>query len=344
MSTSSPNVAERPPADEPSGEKSPTEERPSGLRVFASALAAMTTTALLSTLGVAGTIAGAAISSVITVLANFVYSTSLQRTADKVTSVTAAHRARLRQTRTGSHHVDPEARTDQLVDGTAAQDPAEPATIATAEPSDGTTTTQATAVEPGDIDPATAADADGAADTSALSRARAALRSVVDRVGWRKIVAAIAAVFLLILAVVTVVELAAGRTLTDVVRNQEGSGTSVFGGTTDEAPAEDIEPGPGDVPPTDPEPAETPGPAETPEPTQTPDTPSTPGPAEEQPAPPEQGPTAPPVEPPAPEPPAPAPPAPEPPGEGAPDPEAPPAPGAEPPPAPALVPEPTPAA
>jgi hypothetical protein len=52
---------------------------------------------------------------------------------------------------------------------------------------------------------------------------------VVRRRGWTTFAAACAGVFVGVLAVVTVVEMVAGRPLSDVVRGQSGSGTSVLG-------------------------------------------------------------------------------------------------------------------
>ncbi|MDR2379394.1 MAG: hypothetical protein LBD70_08235, partial [Bifidobacteriaceae bacterium] len=50
------------------------------IQVLASALAAVTSTVALSYLGVTGTILGAALASIITVVGNFIYSRSLART------------------------------------------------------------------------------------------------------------------------------------------------------------------------------------------------------------------------------------------------------------------------
>ena len=125
----------------------------SATQILASALAAVTATFAASYLGVAGTVIGAGVASVLTVVGNAVYSHSLQRVA-RMAPPPAAHRP--------------------------AQVPAE-------------------------------------------HPARPSRRS------WAMIAAASAGVFVGVLAMVTVVELAAGRPLSDVVRGRSGTGTSVLG-------------------------------------------------------------------------------------------------------------------
>lgn len=252
----------------------PPAERPSTLRIVASALAAMTTTFLLSTLGVAGTIVGAAIASVVTVLANFVYVSSLSRTADRVAATVPIQKARSRfETRQTT--VLPPVDDD------------------------------ATSSRPAQVQPAP--------DLSASQRTGVPHRAA-GRLGWRRIAGASGVLFLLVLAGVTVVELTAGKPLTDVVRQQEGSGTSLFGspsGSTAPALPAEVDPGAvevGEQPPAE-DPVEDPATAPT-----TPEEPT------EQPTVPEE-----PLPTPSPEPPAP--------GDG---------PGTEPVPTPAPVPTPEP--
>ncbi len=128
-------------------------ERPriqlSVVQVVASALAAITATVGASYLGIAGTVIGAAVASVLTVVGNAVYSHSLRRVG------TAA--------------------------GLATRAGAAPAT------------------------------------------------SVTPRRGWPTFATACAGVFVGVLIVVTVIEVFAGRPLSDVVRGRSGSGTSVLG-------------------------------------------------------------------------------------------------------------------
>lgn len=221
-------------ADQQPAQPAPRVERPSTLQIVASALAAMTTTALLATLGVAGTIIGAALASVITVLANFVYTASISRTADKVVATVPVKKTR----------------AQEQTEVTAAREPAVTILV------DG---------EPVLVEGAVTAPS---ADTAAGAQRPGALRSVVDRFGWPRIGGAIAVVFVLVLGAVTVVELTAGKPLTDVVRNQEGSGTSLFGTRTD-SPSVPVEK---DAPGTEPDGVPAPAPEEsaTPEPTEAP--------------------------------------------------------------------------
>jgi hypothetical protein len=80
-----------PPSEEPTTD---TPDRPrlqlSATQVIASALAATTATVAASYLGVAGTVIGAAVASVLTVVGNAVYSHSIQRTSDRVRTVVPA--------------------------------------------------------------------------------------------------------------------------------------------------------------------------------------------------------------------------------------------------------------
>jgi hypothetical protein len=62
----------------------------SATQVIASALAATTATVAASYLGVAGTVIGAAVASVLTVVGNAVYSHSIQRTSERVREVVPA--------------------------------------------------------------------------------------------------------------------------------------------------------------------------------------------------------------------------------------------------------------
>jgi hypothetical protein len=78
-----------PPALEDDTDNAPTAARfsLSGTQVIASALAATTATVAASYLGVAGTVIGAAVASVLTVVGNAVYSHSIRRTGERVRDV-----------------------------------------------------------------------------------------------------------------------------------------------------------------------------------------------------------------------------------------------------------------
>jgi hypothetical protein len=64
-----------------------------------------------------------------------------------------------------------------------------------------------------------------------LHSTRHRLRKAAERSPWRAAALGSAAVLALVLAVVTGVEVVAGRPISDVVRGDSGSGTSLFGNT-----------------------------------------------------------------------------------------------------------------
>ncbi|GAA3509231.1 hypothetical protein [Georgenia daeguensis] len=222
-----PETSRLSPEQEPEPEKDAPSDRPSGVQVTASALAAVTATGLLSTLGVAGTIIGAALSSVVTVLANYLYTSSLRRTAARVAAAPPVRKVRAR-THAGT------TATIALSDG----------------PTDGSTVAlEAATVVDGSV-PAVAGGSTAAAAAAGgrADRLRAAWRAVVDRYGYRKIVITVVAFFAAVLAAVTLVELAAGKPLANVVRGEEGAGTSLFGNAPAAVEPETTDSGPGTVP------------------------------------------------------------------------------------------------
>ncbi|KAE8765796.1 hypothetical protein [Georgenia thermotolerans] len=262
-----------------------TSDRPSATQLTAGALAAVTTTSLASYLGVAGTIIGAALSSIVTVLGSYIYTTSLRRTADRVSAAAPLVRARALGTRTTT------------VMSTRRQG-------ATHGPRPRSETGSPTRVDDG----ATVAAAQaGAAAQPEDGKWRAAWRAVVERYGYRRLVAMVLGVFVVIIGAVTLVEVAAGKPLSDVVRNEQGSGTTIgvsSGTTSRETPAAPATPGqgPSEAPSSTPGPGSTPTPAPTattapgeptPAPTQAPEPSPAPGetpapeqsPAPQQPAP-----------------------------------------------------------
>jgi hypothetical protein len=142
------------------------------LKAVAGALAAVSTTVLLSTLGAAGTLIGAAVGSIAATVATAVYSQGLDRS-----------RARVRQlaVRPGAFPVDPGA-------------PVEPA-------------------------PAPVPDTPPVRRAGWLDRLRG-LR-------WGRVVPAALVMFVVVIAAVTIFELASGRTLASTVRGDDSSGTTL---------------------------------------------------------------------------------------------------------------------
>jgi hypothetical protein len=144
------------------------------LKAVAGALAAVSTTVLLSTLGAAGTLIGAAVGSIAATVATAVYSQGLDRS-----------RARVRQlaVRPGAFPVDPAA-------------PVPP-------------------VEP-----------TPASDDPAVRRAGGWLERLRS-LRWGRLLPAALVMFLVVIAAVTVFELASGRTLASTVRGDDSGGTTI---------------------------------------------------------------------------------------------------------------------
>lgn len=215
-------------------------ERPSALQTLAGALTAITVTYLMSFLGVAGTVIGVGLVSILTVLGNYLYTSAMHSAKEKLKQTNLETRRRAKH---------PEAA------GAAAQG-------RTADDSSTATSTEST--------------------TDSAGRWRRAWTAMTQRHGWGKILGSIGLVFALLAGTVTVIELSAGKPLSDIVRNEDSSGTTFFGGAggdtgteddvTDQTdqlppPGEDQEvppePDQGEVPEQLPE--EDPGPAEEPQ-------------------------------------------------------------------------------
>ena len=161
--------------------------------ILASALAAVTATFAASYFGVSGTIIGAALASVVTVVGNTLYSHSIQRTRERVRSVVPL-------TTLGMVSKAPDA---TMPDATMPDATMPDETMPDATMPDETMPDETTAAKP----PPRVA------------------------IPWRRVALGAAGLFVIVAAVVTGVEIAAGRPLTDVVHDQSGSGTSLFGGS-----------------------------------------------------------------------------------------------------------------
>jgi hypothetical protein len=178
-----------PPADERTSAAPEAAARVTIAQVAASALAAVTATVTLSWLGSVGTIVGAAIASVVTVVGNAVYTRSIRHTQDRVLT--------LRQT------ILPPA--SGSVPSTASPTVPHPEPATEFSPTPGATRLQWPWLWP----------------------------RLVARYGrTRMLVAVTVLLFVGILATVTVVELAAGKPLSDLLRGRPATGTSLFDGGT----------------------------------------------------------------------------------------------------------------
>ncbi|MDR2380991.1 MAG: hypothetical protein LBE08_07450 [Bifidobacteriaceae bacterium] len=239
----------------------PSDKRPAGIsvvQVLASALAAATATVALSYLGATGTILGAALASVITVVGNYVYSRSLRRTHQAVK--TLAHQAATLvspaspvQADAGSDGAAREAPAPEPVGGAAdaddaaaaagsAAEPAEPAEpAAAAKAGDTAELPEVDANSPGDTAELPEPDPNSAGDTAELPEVDANspgwLSQMIARHGTARTLAALGIVlFLVISAVVTGVELLAGRSLSDIVTGDDSGRTTTFVNREEPAP------------------------------------------------------------------------------------------------------------
>jgi len=257
-------TSNRPPSISPTARDAPAQgatdddldEKPPGLsvtQVVASALAAVSSTVLLSYLGVAGTIIGAGIASVLTIVGNNLYTRSILKTrrqmkaamkAGVVLPVGKNGRKVLLPTLAGSHGQGaggsdgsaggPGEGTDATGSGTAVL----PAVGDTARLGDtavlGPDDLEGTHLD--DLRTAAGAQAgdrpDGATDLpddGDASGDGAAGDDTADsrRPSRRTLILSTVAVFVVLLVGVTLVEVVAGRPLSEILRGEEGSGTTI---------------------------------------------------------------------------------------------------------------------
>lgn len=187
----------------------PTEPRRlfdlSATQLVGGALAAMTSAVIGARLGVAGTILGAAIGSIVAGIAGSLYTASLKHTKEKLTSALVG---RVGDTRVEITHVAPETAADRDWSWQAPAEQSPPAAVA----------------------PASAEPVARAADVGAPG-----LRQ--PRMPWKPILISTAAVFLLAIAGLTTVELISGKALSG------GQGTTITqvsegrSGDSDERPS-----------------------------------------------------------------------------------------------------------
>ncbi|MFD6167055.1 hypothetical protein ACFWFR_17900 [Oerskovia sp. NPDC060287] len=263
-------TSNRPPSISPTARDAPAQgaadddldEKPPGLsvtQVVASALAAVSSTVLLSYLGVAGTIIGAGIASVLTIVGNNLYTRSILKTrrqmkaalqAGVVLPVGKNGRKVLLPTLAGSHG-----------QGAGGADGSDGSDAGSAEDADATRSGTAvlpavggtgrvadTAVlDPADLDGTDLGDLrtaagqavdepDGATDLSedgdASEDGGAGDGTDDDAAGSnrpsrRTLILSTVAVFVVLLVGVTLVEVIAGRPLSEILRGEEGSGTTI---------------------------------------------------------------------------------------------------------------------
>ena len=236
------------------------DEKPPGIsvtQVVASALAAVSSTVLLSYLGVAGTIIGAGIASVLTIVGNNIYTRSILKTrrqmkaalqAGVVLPVGKNGRKVLLPTLAGSHGQGAGGSDGSAggpgegTDATGSDTVALPAVGGTGRGTDtavlGPDDLEGTHLD--DLRTAAGAQAvdgpDGATDLSEdgdASADEAAGDGTDDdaagsgRPSRRTLILSTVAVFVVLLVGVTLVEVIAGRPLSEILRGEEGSGTTI---------------------------------------------------------------------------------------------------------------------
>lgn len=163
--------------------------------------------------------------SVLTVVGNYMYSSFIQRASETV------------------KHVQPTGLTPR------AKHPAPPSAHNTAEDVEAAVAAdEFSAVKPLHPD-----DDDESSSTlfqepqSFTEKLRTAWHSMVERYGPRRIVTSIVIVFVLLAATITAIEAAAGKPMSSIVRNESGSGTSLFTGRTSQDSTQDDTGGSDDV-------------------------------------------------------------------------------------------------
>lgn len=201
-----------------------TSQEPQRTRVdwsatLAGAGAAVTVAVLLSTLGAAGTLIGAALGSMVATVSTALYKQGIETSRRRVAAVQAAALHKINQAdqdvRRAGLGADPIARADlararRRLDaaGSALEEGA-----ADADP------------DPGSTAAAPVADGVGDADGEGTSRWRA--------LPWRRIALLTAAVFVVTLGVISAVELIAGRSVSSITGGTDGTDRTSLGGVLD---------------------------------------------------------------------------------------------------------------
>ncbi|WZH50761.1 MAG: hypothetical protein PIR53_12085 [Nocardioides alkalitolerans] len=180
------------------------------VKLVAGALAAVSSAFLLSTLGAVGTLAGAALGSVIASVSSTLYTTSLERSRQKVLEVQVPLRRRPDGEDTTTLVVDTPA--EEIVEPAEPVDPRSMPTITFAAVTDG--------VEP------TAAASAPAAEPTGTDRS---VGSLLASVPWGKVALAAAGLFVAAMLVLTVIEGIVGKSASDLTGGSDGGSRTSFG-------------------------------------------------------------------------------------------------------------------
>ncbi|MDR2252613.1 MAG: hypothetical protein LBD97_01925 [Bifidobacteriaceae bacterium] len=220
------------------------EKKPGGgisvVQVLASALAAVTSTVALSYLGVAGTIMGAALASMITVVGNYIYSRSLTRTHRAVKTLAQQAATLVAVGGTARPGLEPtagegaEAAQEPVADAVDAAVEVE-VPLGAANPADAAAQSEeaAEAVAVGIVDEAETLDDQDATSTESPAepdaRDPAWFGQMLSRYGTAQTLVALGiSVFLLIIGIVTAVELMLGKPLSDELTGVDSNRNTTF--------------------------------------------------------------------------------------------------------------------
>lgn len=224
------------------------------VQVSSSALAAVSSAVLLSTVGVAGTIIGAAIGSVFATAGSAVYSHYLRISRARVAAAQAAALERLTHARSGASGVWADTR----------RDPGRTATISARQAAD------------------ELHDAERELERTPDEPPRPSWGEALSGLRWKRIAAVAGGIFVLAMLVIVSFELVTGRAVSTYTGGSDsGARTSLSGlaakhrsGTPDRTPTprQQATPSPSSSSSSTPTPSETPTPSSSPSPTETPTT------------------------------------------------------------------------
>lgn len=207
------------PPPTPSDEPGATAEKPridlDWVKLVAGALAAVSSAFLLSTLGAVGTLAGAALGSVIASVSASLYSTSLERSRQKVLEVQVPLRRRPAGDTT-TLVVDTPA--DELVEAAEPVEPVDPRSMPTV--------TIPVAVSTPGPEPAAASAAPVSTQPEGDRRSAGSLLAAVP---WTRVALWAAGLFVAAMLVLTVIEGIVGKSASDITGGSDGGSRTSFG-------------------------------------------------------------------------------------------------------------------
>ncbi len=211
-------------------------------QILASTAGAVVAATIASFFGVSGTIVGVAIGSAAATIGTALVAQSIDRTHHAVRqAVVRAPDDSLLRRLGGTDTTGAVSESAPVVDTPTIEaptfrqvtppiDPTVPLEVAPAVA--GTSAEEVPATSEGHLVETTVAKVAMPGPQTVVLPAVAADRVASRSINWRVVAVTSVIVFVLVLAIITVVELAAGKPLADLFGGSPGSGTSIFGGTT----------------------------------------------------------------------------------------------------------------